>query len=183
MHCVSIEHKLGIHASPTCVLAFGDHGGAIGHPDRRAEPRPRIHVHHDERGALRGRNGRPGAVRARLPARAAVRQDRIQGTEPASVAVRKSNIIHHPDVRRMLMNMKSQTEAMRALAYVVGLPPTSRTSSSGRVGSRAEPGLRGSDDSGRQGWCTENSIEIASTGVQVHGGMGFIEETGCPAST
>ena len=178
VHCVSIEHKLGIHASPTCVLAFGDHGGAIGHligePNRGLEY---MFIMMNEARFAVGMEGLALSERAYQHARAYAK-DRIQGTELGVRGGPKVSIIHHPDVRRMLMSMKSQTEAMRALAYVVG--------------AATDAAHRHPDESVRErnrafvdlmipvvkGWCTENSIEIASTGVQVHGGMGFIEETG-----
>ena len=178
VHCVSIEHKLGIHASPTCVLAFGDHGGAIGHligeANRGLEY---MFIMMNEARFAVGMEGLALSERAYQHARAYAK-DRIQGTELGVRGGPKVSIIHHPDVRRMLMSMKSQTEAMRALAYVVG--------------AATDAAHRHPDESVRErnrafvdlmipvvkGWCTENSIEIASTGVQVHGGMGFIEETG-----
>ena len=178
VHCVSIEHKLGIHASPTCVLAFGDHGGAIGHligePNRGLEY---MFIMMNEARFAVGMEGLALSERAYQHA-LAYAKDRIQGTELGVRGGPKVSIIHHPDVRRMLMSMKSQTEAMRALAYVVG--------------AATDAAHRHPDESVRErnrafvdlmipvvkGWCTENSIEIASTGVQVHGGMGFIEETG-----
>jgi acyl-CoA dehydrogenase len=105
-------------------------------------------------------------------------KDRVQGTEAGVRGGPKVSIIHHADVRRMLMSMKSKTEAMRALAYVVG-------AATDRAHSHADEGVRAKNQAFVdlmipvvKGWCTENSIEIASTGVQVHGGMGFIEETG-----
>ena len=178
VHCVSIEHKLGIHASPTCVLAFGDHGGAIGHligeANRGLEY---MFIMMNEARFAVGMEGLALSERAYQHA-LAYAKDRIQGTELGVRGGPKVSIIHHPDVRRMLMSMKSQTEAMRALAYVVG--------------AATDAAHRHPDESVRErnrafvdlmipvvkGWCTENSIEIASTGVQVHGGMGFIEETG-----
>ena len=105
-------------------------------------------------------------------------KERIQGTELGVRGGPKVSIIHHPDIRRMLMSMKSQTEAIRALAYVVGAATDSaHLHPDEKVRKRSQafvdlmiPVVKG--------WCTENSIEIASTGVQIHGGMGFIEETG-----
>jgi acyl-CoA dehydrogenase len=105
-------------------------------------------------------------------------RDRVQGTEVGVRGGPKVAIIHHPDVRRMLMSMKSQTEAMRAVAYVVGaatdmahLHPDAAVRESKRAFVDLMIPIV-------KGWSTENSIDIASTGVQVHGGMGYIEETG-----
>ena len=178
VHCVSIEHKLGIHASPTAVLAFGDHGGAVGYlvgeANRGLEY---MFIMMNEARFAVGMEGLAVSERAYQQALAYAR-DRIQGTEPGVRGGPKVSIIHHPDVRRMLMSMKSQTEAMRALAYVVG-------AASDVAHRHPDPAVR----SERQalvdllipvvkGWCTENATEIASTGIQVHGGMGYIEETG-----
>jgi acyl-CoA dehydrogenase len=102
----------------------------------------------------------------------------VQGTELGVRGGPKVNILHHPDVRRMLMSMKSQTEAMRALAYVVGAASDfahRHPDQAVRARSQAFVDLM---IPVVKGWCTENAVEIASTGVQVHGGMGFIEETG-----
>jgi acyl-CoA dehydrogenase len=105
-------------------------------------------------------------------------KERVQGTEIGVRGGPKVTIIHHPDVRRMLMSMKSQTEAMRALAYVVG-------AATDKAHRHPDEAVRARNQAFVdlmipvvKGWCTENAIEIASTGVQVHGGMGYIEETG-----
>ena len=178
VHCVSIEHKLGIHASPTCVLAFGDKGGAIGtligEPNRGLEY---MFIMMNEARFAVGMEGLALSERAYQHALQYAR-DRVQGTDAGARGGPKVSIIHHADVRRMLMSMKSQTEAMRALAYVVG--------------SATDKAHRHPDASARahaqgfvdlmipviKGWSTENSIDIASTGIQIHGGMGYIEETG-----
>ena len=178
VHCVSIEHKLGIHASPTCVLAFGDHGGAtgylIGEANRGLEY---MFIMMNEARFAVGMEGLALSERAYQLAVSYAR-DRVQGTEAGVRGGPKVAILRHPDVRRMLMSMRAQTEAMRALAYVVGAATDL---------ARAHP-----DEAERaeqqafvdlmipivKGWCTENAIDVASTGVQVHGGMGYIEETG-----
>jgi acyl-CoA dehydrogenase len=178
VHCVSIEHKLGIHASPTCVLAFGDKGGAIGtlvgEANRGLEY---MFIMMNEARFAVGMEGVALSERAYQHA-LQYAKDRVQGTEAGVRGGPKVSIIHHADVRRMLMSMKSKTEAMRALAYVVG-------AATDRAHSHADEGVRAKNQAFVdlmipvvKGWCTENSIEIASTGVQVHGGMGFIEETG-----
>ncbi|KON79640.1 acyl-CoA dehydrogenase [Azoarcus sp. PA01] len=178
VQCVSIEHKLGIHASPTCVLAFGDNGGAIGtlvgEANRGLEY---MFIMMNEARFAVGMEGLALSERAYQHA-LAYAKDRVQGTEAGVRGGPKVSIIRHPDVRRMLMSMKSQTEAMRALAYVVGAA-TDLAHRHPDAAVRAQkqafvdlmiPVVKG--------WCTENSIDIASTGVQVHGGMGFIEEAG-----
>ncbi|MCK0513075.1 acyl-CoA dehydrogenase [Aromatoleum buckelii] len=178
VQCVSIEHKLGIHASPTCVLAFGDNGGAIGtlvgEANRGLEY---MFIMMNEARFAVGLEGLALSERAYQHA-LGYAKDRVQGTEAGVRGGPKVSIIHHPDVRRMLMSMKSQTEAMRALAYVVGAATDqAHRHPDAEVRARQQafvdlmiPVVKG--------WCTENSIDIASTGVQVHGGMGFIEEAG-----
>ncbi|MFU2489718.1 acyl-CoA dehydrogenase [Thauera sp. WH-1] len=178
VHCVSIEHKLGIHASPTAVLAFGDKGGAIGtlvgEPNRGLEY---MFIMMNEARFAVGMEGLALSERAYQHA-LQYAKDRIQGTDAGVRGGPKVNILHHADVRRLLMTMKSKTEAMRALAYVVGAA-IDMAHHHGDEGVRAQnqafvdlmiPVVKG--------WCTENSIEVTSDGVQVHGGMGFIEETG-----
>jgi acyl-CoA dehydrogenase len=178
VHCVSIEHKLGIHASPTCVLAFGDKGGAIGtlvgEPNRGLEY---MFIMMNEARFAVGMEGLALSERAYQHA-LQYAKERVQGTEIGVRGGPKVTIIHHPDVRRMLMSMKSQTEAMRALAYVVG-------AATDKAHRHPDEAVRARNQAFVdlmipvvKGWCTENAIEIASTGVQVHGGMGYIEETG-----
>ena len=178
VHCVSIEHKLGIHASPTCVLAFGDNGGAIGHligePNRGLEY---MFIMMNEARFAVGMEGVALAERAYQQAVGYAR-DRVQGTELGVRGGGKVSIIHHPDVRRMLLSMKSQTEAMRALAYVVAAANDKAHRHPDEATRAASQALVDLLIPVVKGWSTENSIEIASTGVQVHGGMGFIEETG-----
>ncbi len=178
VHCVSIEHKLGIHASPTCVLSFGDHGGAIGtlvgEPNRGLEY---MFIMMNEARFGVGMEGLALAERAYQHALNYAR-DRIQGTEVGVRGGPKVAIIKHPDVRRMLMSMKAQTEAMRAVAYVVAAATdVAQRHVDAEMRARTQafvdlmiPIVKG--------WSTENAVQIASTGVQVHGGMGFIEETG-----
>ncbi|MCK2094792.1 acyl-CoA dehydrogenase [Thauera aromatica] len=178
VRCVSIEHKLGIHASPTCVLAFGDQGGAtgtlVGEPNRGLEY---MFIMMNEARFAVGMEGLALSERAYQHALQYARE-RVQGTEAGVRGGPKVSIIRHPDVRRMLMSMKSQTEAMRALAYVVAAETDKahrHADAQQRAHSQAFVDLM---IPVVKGWLTENAFEIASTGVQVHGGMGFIEETG-----
>ncbi|WP_068637862.1 acyl-CoA dehydrogenase [Thauera butanivorans] len=178
VHCVSIEHKLGIHASPTAVLAFGDKGGAIGtlvgEPNRGLEY---MFIMMNEARFAVGMEGLALSERAYQHA-LQYAKDRIQGTEAGVRGGPKVSIIHHADVRRLLMNMKSKTEAMRALAYVVA-------AATDKAHHHPDEAVRAQNQAFVdlmipvvKGWSTENSIDVASDGVQVHGGMGFIEETG-----
>ena len=178
VRCVSIEHKLGIHGSPTAVLAFGDTEGAVG--ELVGEANRGLEYMFIMMNAARFQVGLEGlAIGERAWQQAlSYARDRVQGTEAGVRGGGKVSIIHHPDVRRMLMSMKAQTEAMRALAYVTAFAlDTAARHPDAAVRAQAQaradlliPIVKG--------WCTEASIEIASTGVQVHGGMGFIEDTG-----
>ncbi len=178
VHCVSIEHKLGIHASPTCVLAFGDKGGAtgtlVGEPNRGLEY---MFIMMNEARFAVGMEGVALADRAYQHALAYAR-DRVQGTEAGVRGGPKVPIIRHPDVRRMLMLMKSQTEAMRALAHVVAAATDFAHRHPDEAVRRERQAFVDLMIPVVKGWSTENSIDIASLGVQVHGGMGYIEETG-----
>ena len=172
-HCASIEHKLGIHASPTAVMVFD---GALGY--LVGEENKGLAYMFIMMNAARFGVGLEGvAIAERAFQRAlAYAKERVQGRD--LVEGRTVPIIRHPDVRRMLMLMKAQTEAMRALAYVVA--------------GATDVAQRHPDAATRQrnqafvdlmipvvkGWSTETGIEVASLGIQVHGGMGFIEETG-----
>ena len=174
---VSIEHKLGIHASPTCVMSYGDKGGAVGYllgqANRGLEY---MFVMMNEARLGVGLQGVALGERAYQQALAYARE-RKQGRD-ALTGEALVSIDHHPDVRRMLMLMRSQVEACRALAYVTC--------------GWMDRAHGHTDEAARQrylalaefmipivkGGSTEMSIEAASLGVQVHGGMGFIEETG-----
>ncbi len=172
--CASIEHKLGIHASPTAVMVYDKAVGYLVGEENRGLETMFIMMN-----AARFAVGLEGvAIAERAFQRAlAFAKERLQGRDLVEGG-KAVPIIRHPDVRRMLMLMKSQTEAMRALAY---------TTAASLDFSQKSP-----DEKERirhqafvdlmipvvKGWCTETGIEIASLGVQVHGGMGFVEETG-----
>jgi alkylation response protein AidB-like acyl-CoA dehydrogenase len=178
VHCLSVEHKLGIHASPTCVLAFGQSGGAvaelIGEENRGLEY---MFIMMNAARYSVGIEGVGLSERAYQTALAYARE-RIQGTEAGIRGGPRVPIVRHPDVRRMLLVMKSQTEAMRALAGVVAV-----SLDAARLHPDAEERARHQARADLmipviKGWCTENSVDIASLGIQVHGGVGFVEETG-----
>src|SRR5581483_9222255 len=176
--CVSIEHKLGIHASPTCVMAYGDREGAIGYlvgeENRGLEYMftmmnfARLEV---------GIEGVAIADRAYQHALAYARQ-RVQGREPGVKTGERVTIVHHPDVRRMLMSMRARTEAMRALGTLAAAHLDRALLHPERAERQKHQSMFDLLTPVVKGWCTENCIEIASLGVQVHGGMGFVEETG-----
>ena len=177
-YCVSIEHKLGIHGSPTAVLAFGDNGGAVGYlvgQENRGLEYMFIMMN-AARFAV-GMEGVAMAERAYQRARDYAKE-RIQGTELGVKGGPKVAIIKQPDVRRMLMSMRSQVEAMRALAYVVAAAQDIAKRSPDAAAKAKSQAFADLMIPVVKGWSTETGIDVCSTGVQVHGGMGFIEETG-----
>ena len=178
VYCVSIEHKLGIHGSPTAVLAFGDNGGAIG--TLVGEENRGLEYMFIMMNAARFNVGLEGLGDAERAYQRAVvyARDRIQGTEVGVRGGPKVPIIKHPDVRRMLMSMRARIEAMRALAYVTA---AAQDNAHANPDAAAREKARAFADlliPIVKGWSTESAIDIASLGVQVHGGMGYIEETG-----
>jgi alkylation response protein AidB-like acyl-CoA dehydrogenase len=176
LRCVAIEHKLGINASPTAALSYGDDGGAIGalvgEENRGLEYM--FTMMNNARLAV-GLQGVAVAERAYQQARDYA-MERVQGRGADGDG--NITIVHHADVRRMLLSMKAQTEAMRVLAYFVA--------------GHLDMAKRHPDDGARResqalvnllipvvkAWSTDTAIEVTSTGIQVHGGMGYIEETG-----
>ena len=178
LRCVSLEHKLGIHASPTCVMSYGDDGGAIGYlvgdENRGLEVMfvmmnaARLHV---------GLQGVAIGERAYQQARAYARE-RVQGKPVTAKDGARLPIIHHPDVRRMLLSMRAASEAARALAYyAAGEADRARRHPDAMRRAKAQERLDLMTPVVKA-WCTDLGVEVASTGIQVHGGMGFIEETG-----
>jgi len=178
VHCVSIEHKLGIKASPTAVLQFGDQGGAtgflIGQENRGLET---MFIMMNAARYAVGMQGIALAERAYQQAVAYAR-DRVQSRPVDGSLPKAGPIIHHPDVRRMLMTMRAYTEGCRAMAAVAAAAydaAHAHPDAAARAQNQAcyeflVPLVKG--------YSTEMSIEVASLGLQVHGGMGFIEETG-----
>jgi alkylation response protein AidB-like acyl-CoA dehydrogenase len=178
VHCVSIEHKLGIKASPTAVLQYGDHGGAVGYL-----------VGHENRGleymfimmnSARYAVGMQGIAIAERAYQKAVQfaKDRVQSRPVDGSLPGSGPIIHHPDVKRMLMTMRAYTEGCRAMAAVAAAaydaahhhPDADTRKQNQSFYEFMVPLVKG--------YSTEMSLEVTSMGVQVHGGMGFIEETG-----
>ncbi len=176
-YCVSIEHKLGIKASPTTVLQFGDNGGAIG--TLVGEENRGLEYMFIMMNAARFGVGMQGVGIAERAYQHAVSfaKERIQSRD-LDGSKQPVTIINHPDVRRMLMTMRSQTEAARALAYVAAAmldlahhhPDAATRKQNQAAYEYLVPVIKG--------WSTEMSVDVTSTGIQVHGGMGFIEETG-----
>lgn len=178
VHCVSIEHKLGIKASPTAVLQYGDHGGAVGYlvgQENRGLEYMFIMMN-----AARYAVGMQGIAVAERAYQQAVQyaRERVQSRPVDGSLPGSGPIIHHPDVRRMLMTMRAYTEGCRAMALVAaGAYDHARHHADAEVRKQNQafseflvPLVKG--------YSTEMSLDVASLGVQVHGGMGFIEETG-----
>jgi alkylation response protein AidB-like acyl-CoA dehydrogenase len=172
--CASIEHKLGIHASPTAVMVFENAVGYLVGEENKGLAYMFIMMN-----AARFAVGLEGvAIAERAFQRAlAYAKERMQGKDLVEGATTVP-IIRHPDVRRMLMLMKSQTEAMRALAYVVAAAMDFSVRAPSVEERKKHQAFVDLMIPVVKGWCTETGIEVASLGVQVHGGMGFIEETG-----
>lgn len=178
VRCVSIEHKLGIHASPTCVLAFGDQNGAEGH--LVGEANHGLEYMFIMMNAARLSVGLEGYAMGERAFQHAAEwaRSRIQGKPPVSQASGPVPIVNHPDVKRMLLTMKSSTEAGRALALYAAFQLDLAKYS---VDERQQAAAQSRADlliPIVKGWCTEVGNEMTAVGVQVHGGMGFIEETG-----
>jgi acyl-CoA dehydrogenase len=172
--CASLEHKLGIHASPTAVMIYDNAVGHLVGEENRGLETMFIMMN-----AARFGVGLEGvAIAERAFQRAlAFSKERLQGRD--LVAGGKTvPIIRHPDVRRMLMLMKSQTEAMRALAYVVAAALDHANRNPDKTMRQRHQAFVDFMIPVVKGWSTETGIDIASLGVQVHGGMGFVEETG-----
>jgi alkylation response protein AidB-like acyl-CoA dehydrogenase len=178
VYCVSIEHKLGIHASPTAVLAFGDNGGAVGY--LVGEENRGLEYMFIMMNAARFSVGLQGVAIAERAYQHALTyaKARIQGAEAGVRGGGKVSIIRHPDVRRMLMSMKAQVEAMRALAYFTAASLDKATRHPDAAERARHQAFADLMIPVVKGWSTETSIDIASTGIQIQGGMGYVEETG-----
>ena len=173
LRCVSLEHKLGINASPTCVMSYGDSGECIG--ELVGQENRGLAAMFTMMNSARINVGSQGVQIAERATQAALAyaRERMQSARAGSPGKQPVAIIEHPDVRRMLVRMKALTEGVRALLYYT----------TGQV----DRGTLGDEAAGRRGellvplikaWGTDTGVDVASLGVQVHGGMGFIEETG-----
>jgi 3-(methylthio)propanoyl-CoA dehydrogenase len=178
VRCVSIEHKMGITASPTCVLSFGDADGAIGEliGDENAGMAYMFTMMNNARLSV-GLEGLALAERAWQPT-VAYAQQRLQGRAPGAERGASSPIIEHPDVRRMLFSMKARIDAMRALIYTnAGAMDLADHHPDEAVRTESQE-LVDLLIPLSKAWCTDLGSEVTSTAIQVHGGMGYIEETG-----
>src|SRR5262249_35832850 len=179
VNCASIEHKLGIHASPTAVLMYGQEEGATGY--LVGEANRGLEYMFIMMNAARLAVGLEGvSIAERAYQRALVySRDRLQGKPiGGTTGARTAPIVQHPDVKRMLLTMKSLAEAMRALAYQTSAlldrarhhPDEDERRRCQALVDLLVPVVKG--------WSTENGIDVASLRIQVHGGMGFMEQTG-----
>jgi alkylation response protein AidB-like acyl-CoA dehydrogenase len=164
LSCVSIEHKLGIHASPTCVMSFGDEGGATGW------------LIGEERAGMKAMFTMMNNARLNVALQGVGIAERATQRAVAYALERRQlgrAIADHPDVRRMLLRMRALTNGARALTYLAFGDLDRKAAGDGPAGYRAEvltPLAKA--------WCTDIGCEVASLGIQVHGGMGYVEETG-----
>ena len=176
--CVSIEHKLGLHGSPTCVMAYGDQGGAIA--ELVGEPLqglPHMFTMMNNARLTVGVQGLGVAERAIQQASGYAKQ-RVQSAVVGAPAGSKLPILHHPDVRRNLATMQGLTQGSRALAYfTAGALDRAKTHPDKDERTRQQA-LAELLIPIHKAWTTDNGIRTASIGVQVHGGAGYIEETG-----
>ncbi|MEZ0226646.1 MAG: acyl-CoA dehydrogenase [Alphaproteobacteria bacterium] len=175
---VSLEHKLGIHGSPTCVMIYGEHEGAVAYLLGEAGKGLRnmfIMMNNARLGV-----GQQGVALGEAAYQHALNyaKDRVQGTKIGDKTGKRVPIIEHPDVRRMLLTMKANTEACRALAYYAGAMldhAKMQKDTKAKAKSQARLDLLVPLV---KAWSTDMAVETASSALQIHGGMGFIEETG-----
>jgi 3-(methylthio)propanoyl-CoA dehydrogenase len=178
LRCVSIEHKLGIHASPTCVMSYGDAGGAVGYLIGEANQGMRYMFTMMNTARLSvGLQGLAISERAYQDA-LQYAQERKQGRAVGAPAGEPSPIVEHPDVRRMLLTMRAYIEAMHALLYTNAVSIDLARHHHDPAEREARGELVELLTPISKAWCTDLGVEVASVGLQVHGGMGYVEETG-----
>ena len=180
VRCVSIEHKLGIHGSPTCTMQYGDDGGAVGYliGEEHQGMRCMFTMMNNARLGV-GVQGLGIAERAYQQALAYAHertQGRALGAEPGT----ESPIVDHPDVQRMLLDMKATIAAMRGLCYRNSAALDHSRQAADADDRQAADELAALLTPLSKSWCTDMGVELTSVGVQVHGGMGFVEESGAP---
>jgi alkylation response protein AidB-like acyl-CoA dehydrogenase len=178
LKCVSLEEKIGIHASPTAVMSYGDNGNCVGYL-LGAENKGMACMFTMMNSARLGVGVQGLAIAERAYQQAVeYARDRKQGQAPGMPKGEMTPIIHHADVRRMLMTMRANIEAMRCLIYLNGACLDVAHHGPDEEARAKAMGMAELLTPLSKGWCTDLGVEMASTAVQVHGGMGFIEETG-----
>ena len=179
VYCAGIEHKLGLHANPTCTLNYGEQsGGAFGY--LVGEANRGLEYMFIMMNAARFSVGVQdlGIADRAYQSALTYAKERVQGRDISSKSAQPVAIIRHPDVRRMLMSMKAQIEAMRALAYVTAASLDFAHKSPDEAERRRHKAFAEFMIPVVKGWCSETATELCSTALQVFGGMGYIEETG-----
>ncbi len=178
VRCVSIEHKMGIHASPTCVMSYGDEGGAVGY--LIGEPNRGMRYMFTMMNSARIAVGLQGMAVAERAYQAALSyaQERRQGRVIGGTSTEPAPIVEHPDVRRMLLTMKAYIEAMRCVLYTNAV-------SIDLAHHHSDPEVRQTCQElvelltpVSKAWSTDLAVEITSLALQVYGGMGYVEEAG-----
>jgi 3-(methylthio)propanoyl-CoA dehydrogenase len=178
VRCIGLEHKMGIHASPTCTMSYGDHGGAVGWII--GEPNKGLTYMFTMMNSARLNVGLQGVAVADAAFQKAhdYAMERKQGRAEGWTEAGPSPIFHHADVRRMLMTMKSKVTAARAICHMTAVASDLSeyaTTPQARKAAKAREELLTPI---AKGWSTDMGVEIASLGVQIHGGMGFVEDGG-----
>ncbi len=178
LKCVSLEEKIGIHASPTAVMSYGDNGECVGY--LLGEENKGMACMFTMMNNARLNVGVQGLAIAERAYQKAVEyaRDRRQGQAPGMAKGEMATIVHHADVRRMLMTMRANVEAMRCLIYLNGAALDRAHHAADAKAREKAMGLAELLTPLSKAWCTDLGVEMASQAVQVHGGMGFIEETG-----
>jgi len=178
LKCVSVEEKIGIHASPTCVMSYGDNGECVGY--LIGGENSGMACMFTMMNNARLNVGLQGLAIAERAYQQSVEYalDRKQGRASGAAKGESSSIVKHADVRRNLMSMKAQIEAMRCLVYLNGACLDKGHNHPDAEERKASMGLAELLTPLSKAWCTDLGVELASTAVQIHGGMGFIEETG-----
>ena len=178
VRCIGLEHKMGIHASPTCTMSYGDTGGAIGWII--GEPNKGLSYMFTMMNSARLNVGLQGVAVGDAAFQKAYEyaMERKQGRAEGWTESGPSPIYHHADVRRMLMTMKSKVTAARAICFMTAvasdLSEHAKTPEARKIAKAREELLTPI----AKGWSTDMGVEIASLGVQIHGGMGFVEDGG-----
>jgi len=180
LRCVSIEHKLGINGSPTCVMSYGDDGGAVGYlvGEENKGIEYMFTMMNNARLAI-GLEGVGVGERAYQHANAYAKE-RVQSRAIGDKSPEPVAINRHPDVRRMLISMRAQTEATRALAYYAAACLDTAKRHPDEAMRKEKQALVDLLTPVVKAWSSDTGIDVANTGIQIHGGAGFIEESGAP---